>query len=181
MTSELPAIDSARLRLEPLRPDEVDALFAIARNPASIEDYQLAATVRADVEAWVAPLLTGEELGWTIRSGERIIGLVALEPAADDGEEDGGGGKGPSAEIGYFVDAAEAGQGFASEATAAVTRWALETGRFRRLTAGVTVRNVASRRVLEKAGYRHTHTSARDWEWKGELLDSAYYVIESPP
>lgn len=167
-------IDSARLRLEPVRADDVDALFVIARDPASIEDFQLTATVRADVEAWVAPLLSGEELGWTIRSEGRIIGLVALEP------EDGKGADGPTADIGYFVAAAKSGQGFASEAIAAVTTWALETGRFRRLTAGVTVRNVASRRALEKAGYRYTHTVARDWSWKGELLDSAYFEIGTP-
>src|SRR5262245_61559584 len=56
---------------------------------------------------------------------------------------------GPDRLVGYWLGRAHWGQGYATEALLAL----LEEDRVRPMTAYVAVQNVASRRVLEKAGF----------------------------
>lgn len=158
------------VELAPVRIEDVDALFEIARKPDSIEDYQRAATERGDVLAWLGPAIDGAELAWTIRRADRIVGLISLEPA-------GPASTATVAEIGYFVDIASSGQGYASDAAHAVVRWAFTKTSIERVTAGISLRNPASVRVVEKVGFVHVKTVANDWEWDGKLWDSAYYEL----
>lgn len=57
-------------------------------------------------------------------------------------------------EIGYGLAARYRGQGFGTELVAALTRWLLAQPGIRRVRARTHVGNLASRRVLEKAGFR---------------------------
>ncbi len=100
--------------LVPVAVDDVDPLFEIARDPASIEDFQRAARSRDDVLAWLRPALDGEELAWTVRVGGAIVGFVGLEP---DGPVVGA----TTAEVGYFVDARHTGNGYATDAELGAT------------------------------------------------------------
>ena len=59
-----------------------------------------------------------------------------------------------NATIGYFVDARHNGKGFATEAVRLMTRVAFEQLGLHRVQAGVMPRNLASNRVMEKAGFR---------------------------
>ena len=59
-------------------------------------------------------------------------------------------------EIGYGIAEEHQGQGYASEAIAAAAAWALEQDGIRSVTAEVEEDNIASRRVLEKAGFAPT-------------------------
>jgi RimJ/RimL family protein N-acetyltransferase len=64
-------------------------------------------------------------------------------------------------ELAYELLRATHGCGYATEAGRAVMTWAGEVG-YGRLWAGVRDWNVASRRVLEKLGFRETDTVERD-------------------
>ncbi len=66
-----------------------------------------------------------------------------------------GNGSPDEPELAYELLRAVHGCGYATEAGRAVVTWANETG-YRRLWAGVRDWNVASRRVLEKLGFRET-------------------------
>jgi [ribosomal protein S5]-alanine N-acetyltransferase len=66
-----------------------------------------------------------------------------------------GNGSPDEPELAYELLRAAHGCGYATEAGRAVVTWADEAG-FRRLRAGVWDWNVASRRVLEKLGFRET-------------------------
>ena len=59
-------------------------------------------------------------------------------------------------EIGYGLAAPYRGQGFGSEAVAAITTWLLGQPDVRQIRACTSAGNMASRRVLEKSGYRLT-------------------------
>ena len=59
-------------------------------------------------------------------------------------------------EIGYGLAAPYRGQGFGSEAVAAITTWLLGQPDVRQIRACTPAGNMASRRVLEKSGYRLT-------------------------
>ena len=66
-----------------------------------------------------------------------------------------GNGSPDEPELAYELLRAAHGCGYATEAGRAVVTWAGEAG-YRRLRAGVWDWNVASRRVLEKLGFRET-------------------------
>ena len=76
------------------------------------------------------------------RAGGRIVGSIGLFHA--DWEV-------RSAEIGYGVGSGSRGNGYATEALAAVSRWALAEGGLQRVWLTANVDNVASVRVAEKS------------------------------
>ena len=89
-----------------------------------------------------------------------------------------------SAEIGYWLGRAYWGRGVITDAVRAATRYAFEELGMARVFAVPFVRNPASARVLEKAGYLNEgrmHWSALK---DGELLDQwlfAAYHEQDPP
>jgi len=82
-----------------------------------------------------------------------------------------------SAEIGYWLAEPFWGRGIATEALAAVTRYAIETHALTRIYAVPFAWNAASCRVLEKAGYvleaRLRNSAVKD----GQLIDQMQYAF----
>ena len=58
-------------------------------------------------------------------------------------------------EIGYGLAAPSRGQGYGSEAVLAVTEWLLSQPEVLQVQAHTLTSNAASRRVLEKSGFRY--------------------------
>lgn len=76
------------------------------------------------------------------------------------------------ADIGLMVGERSAwGQGFATDAIRALTRYAFETLGLRRLTAGAYAPNVGSIRAFEKAGYRTEGVRRRHYLCDGTYVD----------
>jgi RimJ/RimL family protein N-acetyltransferase len=82
-----------------------------------------------------------------------------------------------SAEIGYWLAEPFWGRGIATEALIAVTRYALDAHKLTRIYALPFAWNVASCRVLEKAGYvleaRLRHSAIKD----GRITDQMQYAF----
>jgi RimJ/RimL family protein N-acetyltransferase len=78
-----------------------------------------------------------------------------------------------SPDIGYAFLARHSGQGYATEAAAAVLRHARETMGLTKLAAITTPTNTASQRVLEKLGFRFVQMI----NLPGSEEPSAYFVI----
>jgi len=72
-------------------------------------------------------------------------------------------------ELAYELLRAAHGCGYATEAGRAVVTWASEAG-YRRLSAGVWDWNIASRRVLEKLGFREAGRAGPDSVYGHSLL-----------
>ena len=85
-----------------------------------------------------------------------------------------------SAEIGYWLGEAFWGRGIATEAVRAVTPYAMATHSLTRVYAVPFAWNVASCRVLEKAGYvleaRLRNSAIKD----GRLTDQLQYAFIAP-
>ncbi len=81
-----------------------------------------------------------------------------------------------SAEIGYWLGAAYWGRGIATEAVALVTDWAFHAHRLLRIFAQPFAGNLASRRVLEKAGYQLEGTMRCSAVKDGEVRDQCIYA-----
>ena len=86
--------------------------------------------------------------------------------------------RGVQAELGWVIDPAHAGQGFATEAARALLRICFEDLGLRRVIAQCFADNVASWRLMEKLGMRRESHSVREsLHRRGEWLDGFAYAI----
>lgn len=82
-----------------------------------------------------------------------------------------------SAEIGYWLGASHWNKGIMSAAVRAVTEYAFEQFSLTRLFAVPFAGNIASQRVLEKAGYVREGVLRRSVIKDGEVLDQVLFAI----
>ncbi|KAL8381361.1 hypothetical protein RB595_005566 [Gaeumannomyces hyphopodioides] len=81
-------------------------------------------------------------------------------------------------EVGYWIGREFWGQGLATEAVVAFSRWAFESHPdMERLESLVYATNMASSRVLEKAGFTHEGTRRRAARKRGEIIDVLVYGL----
>ena len=130
----------------------------------------------ADAEAWISHVRSSDPPhALAIVVDDRAVGAVGLELMADINRR--------SAEIGYWLGAAYWGRGIATDAVTLVTDWAfraLRLLRILRIFAQPFAGNVASRRVLEKAGYALEGIMWRSAVKDGAVLDQCMYARLSP-
>jgi RimJ/RimL family protein N-acetyltransferase len=86
----------------------------------------------------------------------------------------GAPGEDGAVEVAYGVEQESQQQGYATEATSASVAWALAEPRVRVVQATTPSWHVASRRVLEKCGFKLV--GSREGELIGELLEYARYA-----
>ena len=140
-------ITTERLLLRPLTLDDAEAWHAVWGDPEVI--WWGAHRSVADTEAFVAEVIqrtAGREgLAWfaiILRENDRLIGDIALEPAAWDPQR---------VEIGWHLARDAQGRGYATEAAAAVVQHAATIG-LARVEASIVPTNLPSRRVAEHLG-----------------------------
>ena len=105
---------------------------------------------------------------FAIAEDEGLVGGIGLELKSDIYHR--------TAELGYWLGEEFWGQGIATQAVAAVTRWGFEQLGLLRIYGGVFDRNRASARVLEKAGFELEATHRRAVVKRGEVMDELIYV-----
>lgn len=162
-----------RLTLEPLKLADMLAIYDIAKERKSIEDFQYVADSLDDVKDWLEPSYHDpNNLVWIIRKQRQTIGLfdVCFEAEYSDLETN-------VCRIGYFLDFREHNQGYVTEALLAVVDWLFRSTDVERIEAGVTLHNIPSYRVLEKAGFIREKVIENNWEWYDKVYDSAYYYL----
>lgn len=76
------------------------------------------------------------------------------------------------AEIGWVMDPAERGQGYATEAVGAVLKLAFEHYRVHRVAAQMDARNTASEKLAERVGMVREAHLRQNWWSKGEWTDT---------
>ncbi|MGQ0805732.1 MAG: GNAT family N-acetyltransferase [Actinomycetota bacterium] len=151
MELTVPALDDGVVRLRPPEPDDVDAVFAYCNDPDAArfttipwpyEHRRAVEWIEESTRCWadgvrasfvIVEAATGEVVG--------SIGLVHIDHDAD------------VAEVGYLVNQEARGRGIATRAVRLVGDWVLGELGFTRLELQTDVRNHASQRVAEKAGF----------------------------
>jgi ribosomal-protein-alanine N-acetyltransferase len=149
----LPGIVTPRLRLRPLRGEDLDALAAVYLHP--LVQPWIGPHTRADVVREIE--LQDEHqrsCGWSLwaveeRGSGRLIGDCGLQPLEH---------RGPEIELGYDLHPDVWGRGLATEAACAVMRHAFGALGIEHVVAVVKPDHLASQRVLEKAGLRRCGT-----------------------
>ncbi len=81
------------------------------------------------------------------------------------------------AEVGYLIDPARQGHGYATETAKALLEIALGDVQLHRACGRIEPRNVASGRVLERAGMRHEATLRENEFIKGEWQSEGIYAL----
>ncbi len=109
------------------------------------------------------------ETAWAIASEAEAIGVVGLHPQSDVYLK--------SAEIGYWLGEPFWGRGIASAAVKAIAEYAFLNSDALRLYAGVFEWNLASARVLEKAGFSLESRMRKAVVKDGKNIDQLMYVV----
>ena len=111
----------------------------------------------------------GTGYGFGIFVGRRLVGELTVSSVQ----------RGPfqSAFVGYWVDQAEAGQGFVPEAVVVALAFAFEELGLHRIEISIIPRNNRSLRVVEKLGIRSEGVALRFLQIDGEWEDHARFAI----
>ena len=144
----MPVLETARLVLRPLMPDDQPELSAVLGDAETMRWYPRPYT-GPEVSEWIE-----RQIG-RYPGGNGLLGMVEKESGkliGDCGavwqEVEGTA----ELEIGYHVNRNRWDQGFASEAAKTVMKYAFETFDVKRVVSMIRPENAASRRVAEKNG-----------------------------
>lgn len=170
-----PSLRTARLRLRPFDDSDADALFALQSNAEVLQYWDAPPwTEGVRAERFIAACRQMAEAGTGTRLAvERVsdgdfIGWCSLTRWNPDYR---------SAAMGYCLDDAAWGHGYATEAGRALLQWAFATLDLNRVQAETDTRNVASARVLEKLGFVREGTLREDCVVNGDVSDSWVYGL----
>lgn len=126
---------------------------------------------QAAIDAALAEREAGRAYPFVLEHEGRIAGAVNLSQVAR--------GTFQNAYLGYWVDAACAGRGFATEAVRQAVAFAFGEAGLHRVQAAVMPRNAASIRVLEKAGFREEGLALRYLQIAGVWEDHKLFAVTS--
>jgi RimJ/RimL family protein N-acetyltransferase len=167
-------IFTRRLLLRPLQADDTEALYAY-RSRADVCRFLLHEPQSRDQVAARATNSRSE-----LTDEGQVLSLAVIERATDTligdvvliwrSREHRGG------EIGYVLNPAHAGNGYATEAGAALLRLGFDELGLHRIIGRLDARNVASARVLEKLRLRREAHFVENEFIKGEWTDELVYA-----
>jgi RimJ/RimL family protein N-acetyltransferase len=170
-----PTLPTARLLLRPFAQADAQALFALQSNARVLRYWDAPPwKERARAERFIASCAqmaqegTGARLAIERAADRAFIGWCCLVQWNPDHR---------SARMGYCLDEPAWGQGFATEAAAALLHWAFDSLDLNRVQAETDTRNTASSRVLEKLGFVREGTLREDCIVNGEVSDSWVYGL----
>ncbi|MFI6093588.1 GNAT family N-acetyltransferase [Streptomyces sp. NPDC051218] len=170
MTLTTPILRTTRLRLRPFTEADADPLFALHSSTQVMRYWDSAPwNDRARAERFIAVCGriadegTGARVAIDRASDGAFVGWCGLIDWDPDNR---------SASLGYCLDPAMWGHGYATEAAHALLQWAFDTWDLNRVQAEADTRNAASGRVLEKVGFVREGTLQEDCVVNGEVSDS---------
>jgi RimJ/RimL family protein N-acetyltransferase len=170
-----PTLHTDRLRLRPFDDGDADALFALHSNASVLRYWDSPPwTEPARAERFLASSRqmavdgTGARLAVDRVSDGAFIGWCMVCEWNPDFR---------SASMGYCYTEASWGNGYGTEAAAAVLKWAFDTLDLNRVQAEADTRNHGSVRVLEKLGFVREGMLREDCVVNGDVSDSFVYGL----
>jgi RimJ/RimL family protein N-acetyltransferase len=158
------------------RVDDLEALVRYADNPRvamNLRDHFPHPYTPEHAEEWLyAGLRQDPEVNFALATDEELIGSIGLKLGEDVYEH--------SAEVGYWLGEPYWGRGIATQAVRAFSDWAFASFGLLRLHAYVFGGNVASMRVLEKAGYQREGCQRQAVVKFGRVMDQFLYGRLAP-
>lgn len=162
-------IKTERLILRPLTVSDAEDAFEWQSDP-EVNRYMVY-PLYTDIEKtreWIAGLGPDEnEFGFALKSTGKVIGAGGIKYVkAEDAWE-----------LGYNLNRAYWGMGYATEASRALIRWAYEVGGARDFIACHATANAASGNVIKKCGFTLVRHGQYDRYDGSETFDAAFYKM----
>jgi len=171
-------IETARLLLRPLEPGDVDALHAYQSRPDVCRYIPYEPRTR---EVIAERLADPEKTRSTLEAEGQVIDLAVIRK--DTGELIGDvvlfwrSAEHRGGELGYVINPDHVGQGFATEAAAALLELAFDGLGLHRVIGRIDARNDASAAVLRRIGMRQEAVLVENEWFKGEWTDEIDFAI----
>ncbi|MDF3934745.1 GNAT family N-acetyltransferase [Pseudomonas citronellolis] len=168
-------LQSQRLILRPLCPEDTDALYAMMSDrqvmrywstPPWNSRQQAVESIQRDMAGYdEGSCLT---LALTRRDDATFLGTCTLFAFAEASRR---------AELGYCLGRSAQGQGFMNEALRSLLTHAFDELRLNRLEADIDPRNLPSAATLERLGFQREGLLRQRWIVAGEVSDTALYGL----
>jgi RimJ/RimL family protein N-acetyltransferase len=177
--ADLPlVVETQRLVLRPLELGDADALYALASDPEvakmmSWDAHKDRAETVAFLERMIAARNEGTSVGWAILEGGTPIGVISIDGIRWEFRA----WRVDRAEMGYWLGRPHWGKGLMSEAATAALRFAFETLGLHKVTIGCVEGNDASRKIIEKLGFRFLALFQDDFFRFGKWWDHRRYEL----
>lgn len=169
------------LVLRPPRDEDIDRILQW-RNRPEVTQWLIRTVVEPEEfrRTWLESVADPDDHRLVAVRGDQIVGVGELWVSDAMGQSHVADGPWPKAEagIGYLIDPAHAGNGYATAIGRALLELAFGEIGVRRVTAGCFADNLASVRVLEKLGMRREQHGVED-SWHAELgwIDGYTYAV----
>ena len=171
----LPELRTQRLTLRALRSSDIEDVFAYASDPEVArhtlwDPHRNLVDTRAFLDFVLDQILRGAAFIWGIvhESNSHVIGTIGLANYAAQHSR---------AELGFAIGRPWWGQGLTTEAVRVVLSYGFRQLQLNRVEAYCMADNIASARVLEKAGLRFEGLLSKREFIKGEFEDLKLYAI----
>ncbi len=172
-------LSTERLLIRALTADDVDRHYVLFSNPDVVRYLYFGPFDRAGAEEHLARrsiMDLPEEGGWInfgleVKGEGVLIGELAMGFISATHRH---------YEVGYVLDPAYAGHGYATEGAAEIVELAFSGLGAHRVSGRLDARNGASARVLEKLGMRREGLFIENEYVKGEWTDELVYAILAP-
>jgi [ribosomal protein S5]-alanine N-acetyltransferase len=168
-------LTTGRLVLRFVREDDADAIYRLFSDPQALQYWSFApwtdhAEAEDNVRDTLAAYADGSVLTFaiTLAATGEMIGKCRLSKFSEQNRR---------CEIGYILERAHWGQGYAKEALAALIGHAFGPLDLLRIEADVDPRNHASTALLERLHFVHEGHLRQRWIVAGEVCDTAFYGL----
>lgn len=173
--TDLPELETPRVRLRRITQDDIPAIFAYASDPL-VSRYMTWSTHSdpAETRAFVDSVIEGyaigrvQDWGLELKASGRLVGMAGFVGWEPDSDKIG---------VGYVLNRDYWGMGLMTEVMRRIVGFAFEACAFRKLFATCDARNRASARVLEKIGMIREGLLRQDRYKNGEPIDVLVYGL----
>jgi RimJ/RimL family protein N-acetyltransferase len=165
-------LKTERLIIRSLEPKDAKDLSIIANNPkiaANLTDVFPHPYTIKEAKDWIKKNNNSKSTNYLITLDNRVVGAIGLSIKKGDRKH--------VAEIGYWLGEPYWGKGIGSEALCAVTKYAFDTFKLKRIEAKVYIWNPTSAHILEKAGYKLEGTLRNSTLKQKKIVDEWMYSI----
>ncbi len=159
-------IETGRLRLRPLLPEDLEAVHSFSSDPETSRYLLRGVRTRAQTASYIRdvmePVLTEEKLRLHLAVVLPRTGVIGAVSVTGTGYR--------TAELAWILNRAHTGRGYATEAAAALLDLVFESGHLELVRAHAAARNQASLRLMERLGMEQESyvSGGRPWALAGE-------------
>jgi [ribosomal protein S5]-alanine N-acetyltransferase len=173
-----PRLESERLLLRQVKPTDVEEVFAMRSDPATMQFIpRPLAETRQDALDHIEMISSGVEenefINWgiTLKGDDKLVGMICLLRMQLNNFR---------TEIGYILHPNFHGQGIMSEAIQVVIDYAFNSLDFHSLEAVIDPRNAASEKLLLRYQFqKEAHLKENEF-YDGQFLDTVIYSKLNP-